>query len=637
MIRELQKVEDLKAEGRWAEAVDKLQNLGRRNRDKPVILDEWLQTALTAQDVPAIIEAGEMLLDLEPDSPELTYDVANAYLHDAKMVLSYRKFKYFLGRWPKHELVDEARSRFEGLRESVLEMLPPFDIPLEEKLDLAAQNERIQLYLKQGRFREGRRLAQEVREQYPTFAPAYNNLGLLHWLRGELTEAIEVSSQVLEFEPDNVHALANLVHFLYMDDQVEEARAYAERLKTSKAEAWEAPVKKAEALMFVEAFEDVVDVFEEYRADKDSLLTPSSEAFLYHMMAVAVYRLGDEERARRYWEQALVVRPGYDLALGNLADLEKTPSERIGAWAFPATSWIDQPTLNAVRQFMERASRSRSDAHVKRAVQRLMQRHPRLNIFIPILLKRGDPFGCQMAYALATIMETPEVFRALADFARTKHGTDEMRIQAGNLAAQNGALPSGPRRMWIQGEWREIMLLSFEIYGESDPVHSPKVEHLAREAAMALNRGDVETARSLLEEALEEEPDAPGLLNNFAKVLEMEGSFQEALELTREIHEQHPDYLFARISLAQTHIDVGEIEEAHNLLDPILERERLHYSEFGAFCAAYIRLNIAEGNLQGAQSWLQMWEEIDPENPNLLWFKQELNLGLVGPLTFEAD
>jgi tetratricopeptide (TPR) repeat protein len=177
----------------------------------------------------------------------------------------------------------------------------------------------------------------------------------------------------------------------------------------------------------------------------------------------------------------------------------------------------------------------------------------------------------------------------------------------------------------MDGEWRELLFLGFEIYDEPKRKHAPQVERWAQEATLALHEADWSRAERLLDQALAIEPDAPDLLNNRAIAYSLQGRAEEAEALIRQIHERHPDYLFARVGLAQRHIERGEFKEARELLDPLLHRKRLHYSEFDSLCGATIQLHLAEGNRDAARSWFDLWESTDPENPKLELFRRRVN------------
>ena len=116
----------------------------------------------------------------------------------------------------------------------------------------------------------------------------------------------------------------------------------------------------------------------------------------------------------------------------------------------------------------------------------------------------------------------------------------------------------------------------------------------------------------------------PDLLNNLAMAYDLQGRHEDAVALTRQIHDRHPDYLFARVALAKLHLQKREITEARALLDPLLTRKRWHFSEYAAFCGAQIELSLAEGNREAAQSWLDMWANVDPDHPGLEAYRSRL-------------
>ena len=199
-----------------------------------------------------------------------------------------------------------------------------------------------------------------------------------------------------------------------------------------------------------------------------------------------------------------------------------------------------------------------------------------------------------------------------------------MRQEAAQLASEAGLLPAGLVRLWLQGEWREVLLFGWELHDEPTQEHEPQVEEWQKEATLALRRGDADEAERLLRRALEVEPDAPDLLNNLAVTYEQQGRRAEVETLLRRIIERHPDYAFAPISLARVLLQRGERAEARDLLQSLLARRRLHYSEFAALCAAQADLYLAEGNRDAARSWRRMGAEVDPDNPSLTRQQRQL-------------
>ena len=120
------------------------------------------------------------------------------------------------------------------------------------------------------------------------------------------------------------------------------------------------------------------------------------------------------------------------------------------------------------------------------------------------------------------------------------------------------------------------------------------------------------------------EPDALDLLNNLAAAYRLQGRSDDWEPLIHQIHRRDPDYLFGRINMASYYLDEGNLEEAREMLTPLLSRQRLHVTEFTALCQIQIELCRAEGHLDGARSWLNIWEQLDPDHPGLKHFRRRL-------------
>jgi tetratricopeptide (TPR) repeat protein len=178
--------------------------------------------------------------------------------------------------------------------------------------------------------------------------------------------------------------------------------------------------------------------------------------------------------------------------------------------------------------------------------------------------------------------------------------------------------------MWLEGEWRETLLFGFELHGEAVVKHAPQVHNLIGQGIEADNEGDGARAERLFRQALELEPDAPDLMNNLATALQLQGRTDAAIDLTREIHRRHPDYLFARVTLARLHAQDGQVEQARAMLDPLLARRRLHFAEFASLCMAEIDVALAGGQLEAARSWVELWESGEPDHPGIPHFRRRV-------------
>jgi tetratricopeptide (TPR) repeat protein len=228
--------------------------------------------------------------------------------------------------------------------------------------------------------------------------------------------------------------------------------------------------------------------------------------------------------------------------------------------------------------------------------------------------------GRDFALRLAGAIKTPELLATLRDFALSQQGSDQARMQAAQTAAQEGLLPSGvATRMWIKGEWKDILMFGVEISPEPDEegILPPKVARMAAEAVKEVKYGDPVKGELLLKQAIEIAPDIPGLLNNLAAAYSMQGRTEEALNLLAEIRRRFPDYFFGVTNEAMNLARDGKPDEAEELLKPLLQRKRLHVTEFTSLCGAQVEIAIARRNRESALSWIQMWESVLPDDPNL--------------------
>jgi tetratricopeptide (TPR) repeat protein len=224
-----------------------------------------------------------------------------------------------------------------------------------------------------------------------------------------------------------------------------------------------------------------------------------------------------------------------------------------------AESWLDMmkqvvpddpniPALGNEEMVKETSKAVRQNkADFTEVMQDYARRHPEITHLIPYLLERGDPGGRDFAVKLASAIKTPETLVMLHDFALSQQGSDKTRMEAAQAATEAGLLPSGlPARMWIKGEWLDVMMLGFEISFEPDEENRmpPRGERLAASAHEELKYGDPVKAEQLLKQAIEIAPDVPSLLNNLAAAYATQGKIDESHNLVAEVRRRFPDYFF---------------------------------------------------------------------------------------------
>ncbi len=608
---------------RFVEARDLLLSALPRYPTNVTLLTELLNASYDSRDMSTYELAAERLLKLTPEDPALTLGLAGAYLSNLRPALAHRTFQRFLKRWPDHPQAAEARKTSAEMAEIVRDNMAHEGIASEDALEVAALNEESASLMEHDDQFGARRVAEALLLRHPAFVPALNNLSQIHYLEGYLDRAIATARRALETEPGNFHALGNLVHFQLLAGQPDEAKQDAEQLKSVESERPDLWVKTAEALG---KLGDDAGVLATYARASNALHADLKlvHPLFFHLVAVAALRLGREDEARQHWKRALEIDPSLGVARDNLADLAKPAGERNGPWPLPLSSWLPQRWLSDLQAAFARGAERGGEQATKATVRRYLRDRPEVVNLLLILLDRGDPKGRQLAVQLATLAETPELLAALRDFALSQRGSDDLRLRAAQVAVEHGLLPSGAIQVWQDGGWHEVMLFGFEIVGEVTAKHSPAARPLVEDALGALAKGKADRGEALLKRALEIEPGAPDLEYNLAAAYQAQGRHDEFVDLLRRIHERHPDYLFARTALAQLAIQSKHYDEANELLKPLLSRQKLHVSEFGSICNAYVGLLAGEGDKGAARSWLALWRKASPDNPILQDWERRL-------------
>ena len=626
VIADLSKAEALLDDGKPDEARQILEELDHRRPGLAPVLELLANAYFDLNDVLSYEWACYRLQKIEPNDPDLALALGGAYMSNFRPALAIQALERFLRRWPTHEKAAEARQTVDKIRQGLLREMEELDLTEDEAFDLALQNEEVRLFLEHGQYAQGKLAAEKLLKRYPEFVPAINNLSQIHAIQDDPGRAIQLCRQALEIEPDNIHALSNLVRLLFLSAQFEEAASIAGRLKASQAPAADFWSKKAEAFSMLGDDQTVLELYQQAK-DAGTLKPPQTDLLFLHLVAVAHWRQGKEKDARRLWRKVLKLDPHYKLVQEQLDDLDKPPPERNGPWAFPLINWVTERTIRELVRTVEPATRRKHGLAIQVAANKFLNEHPEMVGLAPHLLQRSDPAGCEFVTNLAGMSGHPGLLAALKDFTLGQHGSDEQRVKASRIVSEAGLLPSGPVRMWLRGEWHEILLMNFEISDEvTAPYTNPEAERLAQEAYYALQDKEGQRAQELLEQAIALEPDSASLLNNLAMAYEMQGQSQKAHGMLLQIHAQFPDYFFGIAGVARLAIKDGDYEKARTLLDSLMQRRQLHYSEYDTLCTTQIDLCLAEMNKEAARAWFEMWERPNPENPKLEAYRLRLGL-----------
>ncbi len=624
----LGEAEELLEKGQPALALETLKDLDERYPNQVYVLEMMADACYDLNDDLGYLKAMHSLHRLTPNRPEVKLGTAGAYLANGYLVLALIGFREFLRRWPQHERAGEVRETVQKLEEGLPKILAEAGLDFETDLEFAAQHEEVQVCLNSGNFGRGKALVEKLQRQKPHFVPPLNNLSQMYWLEGDLQRAIQTCQRVLTIEPDNVHALANLVRYLYLAGRKEEAPPYLERLKTSTAKASDRWKKIAEALAFIGDDQGMLDLAARAKQEAEPL---ELDEHFYHFVAVSKCLLGDEKGAHADWQHALKCDPNFDPAQENLDDLKKPAHERNGPWAFSLPRMLLQTTIREMARVVERAAKNKDENALQPAMRRFLDLHPELLQLAPLFLERGERQAKELIINIAEMSAHPAFLDLLKGFAFGQKGSDEMRLKAADVLSKHKAAPQGQVQMWIQGQWRPILLLGFEITSEPmpDEYHlQPAALELMGEATSALREGKWSEAEGYLRQALTIQPEHPGLLNNLALALGMQEKQEETEIIVRHLMEDFPNYFFGQMMLARKAVQEKDYKKAHSILKHWMEKKkRFHVTEFNMFCKTQIDLMLAEENVAGALSWMEMWERTEPEDdPDFEEYRSHLKI-----------
>ncbi len=454
----LRDARDYAARQRWEEAAEILEALNQRHPKRPEILSPLTEVYAGLGEVVQMLDTAETWRQVAPRAPGALHALLRAYASLNYLVLTWRAGQQFVREFPDDARAEVVRAITAAAESDLQEPLPDLNVTVAEGIELAEWHERARLAMLRNRYPEAQRLCETLLAKYPTFAPALNNLALLHHAAGRLEEAITITRRVLEQAPDNVHALANLTHYHMMRADVDAARETAARLRASTAEAADRAVKIAEALGFVGDDAGLLELVRETGA--------APHPFILRLGGVAAWRLGRGNEALALWQAAQRLDPDDELVRDALIDLKRPVGYREGPTAFPLQEWVSYSVVQELQRAVERV---RGEAAIQAAARSVVERHPYLERLAPLLLERVGKAGREYVLGLAGLAQTPALLEAVRDFALGQHGSDRLRLQAAQLATRYGALATGTVRMWMEGAWHDTLMLGMQLHGE--PLH----------------------------------------------------------------------------------------------------------------------------------------------------------------------
>ena len=428
-------------------------------------------------------------------------------------------------------------------------------------------------------------------------APARNNRALALFHLDRVGEALDAFLANWQRYPDNLYALGWAARLRLYQGDATGVEGLCTPLAASDARRLGDALPQIETLLMLGANQAAWEAFEhactqDWFDDRDDI----AGAMLCHFGACAACRLGNSEDARHWWHAALGEKSDFALAGTNL-----NPSSEAAIQArLPVIfdlhhllpmAWTTALFADKTDGVGEVATLTASNAYLEALY---VGGEPSLRGLVSIVLKHRTE---QADTAAADLLRA---------FARLPIGTKDERFGVLTFLQSHRMIgPTEPVAYWDDNGLREVTVTGTEIYRE--PKESdlpPDLDALLIEAVVLHNEDRPDEAEVRLKTVLERVPDHPVALMNLAAVRSAKGHTAELLRLLHAIVDNHPDYLFARCSLAQRLIEQRELEQAEQLLDGLIGRERLHIQEAFLLWGTLAMLYTAKGEAAAAQRLL---------------------------------
>jgi tetratricopeptide (TPR) repeat protein len=441
--------------------------------------------------------------------------------------------------------------------------------------------------------------------------PPHNNLSMALFYSGQPEGAIAEVRHVLSVMPDNIHALSNGIRFLAWAGREEEAKDLWARLRPIEPEKVDLQIKIAEAAATLGLDADV------YR-----LLAPIDEKELKHEagrgldlgarrhLAIAEANLG-RRGARRKLEALRGTHPLVDEVLDALKAGKPGPGWSDHYPHFHSSDLMLHEQLEALLDLLKQQE-AVGDERTRRELQRFAQRYPQAVLTAEKLIWEEDMVDTGLM--MLRLLDTPEARAALRRFGLSQAGEDAQRLDALQALIQAGEIGEDEQlRVWLHGQWQEIMMRQLEISGGPDQELAPAVVDLIVEATEADLEGDDERAEELYHRVLELEPRSKVAYANLGTIYIERGEVERGKEMLRAALEIDPLYVHARCNLALLLLDEGDVEGAEAMIAPLGQVTRFHPEEMAFYSYVQACIHVEREELDAARNLLEMSLDVQPD------------------------
>lgn len=534
--------------------------------------------------------------------------IASLYLDLGLRALASNAYQQALRHNPKHPALKELPDELLNI-ELEIEMIA-------DSMDISSRNNRAglrlmeeaQIALHTADYTRCIGLNRKAIKYLKRFPPPHNNLSLAYFFNGQPEKAIQTAREVTAYDPNNIQALANLVRFMAWTLHESEARETWEYLKRLTPQEDSHRVKMIEAAAILNDDEDVYRLINELEVfvQADSGFTQRIQLHL----AIAEANLGRKSARKRLSKLKAQINWA-----GNILEAFKKGQSGLG-WTdrFPYFHASDLIPNREFESFITLVGIS-ADLHpqtYRRKIDRFLSRFPQMALIGKKTLLEDQQVDAGISI-LSTI-GTPEAYNILREFATSKNGSDDDRLQALQVLQEAEQIdPAETIRFWQNGEWQDIQFRMYKIDDEPDVKYSDQVIELLTEGFEASKAGNLEQAEDAFLRVIEIAPGVIEAYNNLASIYSQRDELERAKEMLKKALEINPNYVMARCNLALFLLNDNAFEEAEETIKPLADVTRYSSQEMAFLSYIRAHIDVKYKRYDQAQHQLGMALEIQPD------------------------
>jgi tetratricopeptide (TPR) repeat protein len=440
--------------------------------------------------------------------------------------------------------------------------------------------------------------------------PPHNNLSLALFCGGQPEEAIAEVRHVLSVMPDNIHALSNGIRFLAWTGRESEARDLWARLRTIEPRHADLQIKAAEAAAALGQDADVYRLLSPLdRDDLSEVRRGLSDRAKLHL-AIAEANLG-RRGARRKLEALEGTHSLADEVLAAFKAGKPGPGWADRYPCFHSSALLSHEQLDELLGLVKQQE-TMDEERFRREIARFVRRYPQAVLAAEKLIWEENlvDSGVTMLH----LLDTPQAHAALRRFGLSRAGEDAQRMNALQALSEAGEIgPDEPLRVWLEGEWKDVLMRQLVISDEPMRTYDPAVIDLVVEATEASLEGDDQRAEELYHRVLELESRNREAHLNLGTIYVQRGEVERGKEMLRTALEIDPLYVHARCNLALLTLEEGDVEAAEAMIAPLGQVTRFHPEEMALYTYIQARILVAREEYAAARNLLQLSLEMEPD------------------------